>query len=140
MVFLVPYDGSNVAEAALDRAVQHGEAFEEDVLAVSFIPTGAGYAERRKWIKPEESFAVESARAELKRKIEEATDDAERNYTDSSASGMQNGVADKVRRIATEVDAATLFVGVSNEGSDGRLETPFGTIAREGKYDVHIVR
>lgn len=140
MVFLVPYDGSAVAEAALDRAVEHGEAFDEDVLAVSLVPTGTAYAERRKWIEPQEDFALESARAELQRKIEEATDDAERNFTESTATGMQNGVAKRIRQVALEVDAKILFVGVSNGTDDDSLETPFGTVSPEGEYDVHIVR
>lgn len=142
MVFLVPYDGSSVSEAALDRAVEHGKALDEDVVAVSLIPTGAEYAERRKWIEPDEEFAVESARTELKRKISEATDTAERNYTDSGASAPHDGVAERIRRVANDVDASVLFVGSSangNSDSDG-LQTPFGSVAQEGSYDVHIVR
>jgi len=138
MVFLVPYDGSPVSEAALDRAVEHARALEVDVLAVSFVPTGSEYAERRKWIRPEEDFAVESARAELRRKIEETTDDAERNYLDSGAT-VEDGVSEHIRRTAGDVGAETLYVGTSNDDGDG-LRTPFGGIASDADYDVHLVR
>lgn len=140
MVFLVPYDGSSVSEAALDRAVEHGKALEEEVVAVSLIPTGAKYAERRKWIEPAEEFALESARAELKRKIAETTDTSERPLADSGASAPRDGVGDRIRRVAREVDASVLFVGTSETTTEERLSTPFGTIAQDGEYDVHLVR
>lgn len=138
MVFLVPYDGSSVSEAALSRAIEHGRALGEEVLAVSIVPTGATYAERRKWIQPTEDFAAETASAELQRKIEEATDDAERNFDRPGAHSPENGLSERIRSVAREVDASTLFVGAS-DGEDG-LQTPFGGVAPDAGYDVHIVR
>jgi len=140
MVFLVPYDGSTVSEAALDRAVEHGAALDEQVVAVSLIPTGSEYAERRKWIEPDEEFAVESARSELRRKIAETTDRSERPLVGMGASSPGDGVTDRIRRVATEVDASVLFVGTNSEQSEDRLTTPFGTVSQDGEYDVHLVR
>lgn len=140
MVFLVPYDGSSVSEAALDRAIEHGKALGEEVVAVTFVATGSEYAERRKWIEPDEDFAVESARAELERKIEEMTDTAERNYLDSGATSLENGVTDHVTRVAGEVGAETLYVGTSDDTDDSQVRTPFGRIAQQADYDVHLVR
>jgi nucleotide-binding universal stress UspA family protein len=140
MVFLIPYDGSAVAEAALDRAVEFGKAFEEDILAVSFVPTGSEYAQRRKWIEPDEEFALEAAKQALERKIEETTDDAERNYTEPGATGMENGITREIQQVAEEVDASVLFVGAHDEQSGGPLETPFGTVSQAAEYDIHVVR
>jgi len=138
MVFLVPYDGSPVSEAALDRAVEHGKALEKEVVAVTFIPTGAEYAERRKWIQPQEDFAIDSARAELKRTIDETTDESERNFLDSGAT-VENGVGDHIRQAAHEVEASAVYVGaVEDEGADYR--TPFGEITTDETYDLHLVR
>lgn len=140
MVFLVPYDGSSVSEAALDRAVEHADALDEEVVAVTFIPTGAEYAERRKWIQPSEEFAIESARSELKRKIEETTDSAERNYLDSGAS-MENGVGNHIRRVAHEVDAEAVYVGTEDVDAEADgLQTPFGQVTNNERYDLHLVR
>lgn len=138
MVFLVPFDGSPVSEAALARAVDHGQALDEEVVAVSFVPTGADYAERRKWIQPDEDFATETASAELRRKIEEATDDAERSF-EASANAPTDGIGDHIRQAANDVDASILFVGASDEADD-RLTTPFGDLAVDADYDVFIVR
>jgi nucleotide-binding universal stress UspA family protein len=140
MVFLVPYDGSSVSEAALERAVEHGKALGQEVVAVSLIPTGAEYAERRKWIEPDEEFAVESARAELRRKIAETTDSSERPVPETGASAPGDGITDRIRRVASEVDASVLFVGTSANTTEERLTTPFGTVSQDGEYDVHLVR
>jgi nucleotide-binding universal stress UspA family protein len=139
MVFLVPFDGSSVSEAALARAVEHGRALEKPVVAVSIIPTGDTYAERRKWIQPDEEFAVESASAELRRKIEETTDDAERTFAETGAYSPDDGLTGRVRQIARDVDASVLFVG-SGDGTSEAITTPFGDVAAEAEYDIHIVR
>lgn len=140
MVFLVPFDGSPVAEAALARAVEHGKALSEEVVAVSLVPTGATYAERRKWIEPDEDFAAETASAELRRKIEEATDDAERNFDESGAQSPDGGITDRIQQVAHDVNASVLFVGTDGTHDDDRLKTPFGAVAADGAYDVHVVR
>lgn len=140
MVFLVPFDGSPVSEAALARAIEHATALDEEVVAVSFVPTGAQYAERRKWIEPGEDFAAESASADLRRKIEEATDDAERTYDESSAHSPEDGITDRIRQVARDVGASVLFVGASENHSEEGLQTPFGGVAADADYDVHIVR
>lgn len=139
MVFLVPFDGSPVSEAALASAVEHGRALGEEVMAVSFVPTGAEYAERRKWIQPDDEFAVETASTTLRRKIEETTDEAERTYADSGAQSPGD-LADHVRRVASDVDASVLFVGADTNADGSGLQTPFGEVENGGDYDVHIVR
>jgi len=141
MVFLVPFDGSSVSEAALARAVEHGEALGEAVVAVSFVPTGAEYAERRKWIQPDEEFAVETASAALRRKIEEATDEAERTFAESGAQSP-GGLTDHVRRVARDVNASILFVGTAgtDDTQDPGLRTPFGEVGNGGDYDIYLVR
>jgi len=146
MAFLVPFDGSAASEAALERAIEHGEALDRDVVAVSFVPTGETYAERRKWIQPSETFAVETASAELRRKIEETTDRAERNFTDSGAESRGSGVSQHVRQVARDVEADIVFVGVSDDyagddyASDDRQLTAFGGVSRDAPYDLHLVR
>ena len=139
MVFLVPFDGSPAAKAALRRAVEHGLALERSVLAVSFVPTGAEFAQRRTWIEPADDFAAEEAAAALERKIDETTDETELVYDETSAGSPVDGIAAAVRQTAQDVGAETLFVGLQN-GSAEALETPFGSISASADYDVHIVR
>ncbi len=148
MVFLVPYDGSASSEAALARAVEHGAALDEEVVAVSFVPTGDTYAQRRRWVEPDEDFAVEAASADLKRKIEEATDDAERQFSEPGAESPGDGISGQVRRAAADVDASVVFVGTGTPGDgtagstpgEGRMTTPFGSVDVDAPYDLHLVR
>lgn len=139
MVFLVPFDGSPVSEAALARAIEYGDALGERVVAVAIVPTGSTYVERRRWIEPDEDFAAETASADLRRKIDEATDDAERTFTESGAQSPEDGLTTRVRQVARDVDASVLFVG-ADAGEDDRLRTPFGAITADAAYDVHVVR
>lgn len=137
MVFLVPFDGSGPARTALDRAVTYGHALDEDVLAVALMPTGAAFAPRRTWIDPGDDFAAESAIQELRRKIEEATDDAELEFTDATPQSPAGGISAQVRRIAGEVDASVVFLG--GDG-DGDVNVPLDGNAAGDDFDVHVVR
>jgi len=135
MVFLVPFDGSSRAHAALDRAVTYGAAVDRDVVAVSYVPTGDDYAERRRWVDPSEDFATDSVASDLRRKIEEATDDAEVHFENESAYSPAGGLSEDVRQTALDVDATVVFVGTAD---DGRVVVP---IDGEGdEFDVHVVR
>jgi nucleotide-binding universal stress UspA family protein len=136
MVFLVPFDGSPLAEAALDRAVTYAAAMDVDVVAVSFVPTGADYAERRRRVDPHEDFAVENAASDLRRKIEETTDDAELRYEDASAQSASE-FSDLVKQVARDVGATVVFLG-SDDAED--IVVPTGDAAAADSYDVHIVR
>lgn len=135
MVFLVPFDGSPLARLTLERAVEYGDALERQVIAVSFVPTADGYAQRRRWIDPTEDFAAESAASDLQRKIEEATDDAELRYEDSSAHSPAGGLSEELRTAARDVEATAVFVGSAD---DERVVVPLDELS-DG-YDVHIVR
>lgn len=50
MTFVVPFDGSELAVAALVRAVEYGTALEEDVTAVTVVPERKRYAKEKGWI------------------------------------------------------------------------------------------
>ena len=51
MTFVVPFDGSTLARAAMVRSVEFHTVLDERVVAVSVIPEGnARYARERNWI------------------------------------------------------------------------------------------
>jgi nucleotide-binding universal stress UspA family protein len=135
MTVLVPFDGSSGSEAALTRAVRYGAALESDVLAVAMVPTGADVAQRRTRIHPGDDFAVEAAAAELRRKIDEATDEAEIRFADATARSPADGITEQIDRLAREVDASVVFLGADG---DGTLEVSLDGDA--APFDVHVVR
>ena len=55
MTFLVPYDGSQLAAAALVRADEYAEALDEDVTVVTVVPESGRYHARRTGSRPERS-------------------------------------------------------------------------------------
>lgn len=133
MVFLVPFDGTSLAEAALNRAVTYADALDTEVVAIGLIPTGSDYAQRRRWIDPTEDFATETAVDDLRRKIEEATDDAELKYDDVSASSSDE-LSETIHSIARDVDASVVFLGSEN------TEVLVPDSESDAAYDIHIVR
>ena len=136
MVFLVPFDGSPLADAALDRAVTYAEALGTDVVAVSLIPTWSDYAQRRRRVDPTEDFAAETAASDLRRKIEEATDDAELHYEDVSAYSASE-LSETIQQVARDVDASVVFLGSADTDD---IVVPIAELDDDDAYDVHIVR
>ena len=136
MVFLVPFDGSPLAETALDRAVDYAAAMDTSVVAVSLVPTGTDYAVRRLRVDPSEDFAAETAANDLRRKIEEATDDAELNYEDVSAYSV-NELSETIRRVARDTEAEVVFLGSADTDD---IVVPSSELDEADAYDVHIVR
>lgn len=135
MAFLVPYDGTSAAREALERAVEHGGALGREVLAVSYVPTGRDYAERRRWVDPTEDFAAETAASDLERKIEEATADAERGFTESGAHAPAGGLSDQVTQTAADVGATVVFLACAD---DDQVVVQLEDDAVD--FDVYVVR
>jgi len=62
MTFVVPFDGSNLAEAALVGAVEYGTALQEDIAAVTVVPERKGYARQKGWIEEGRSVRCRGSR------------------------------------------------------------------------------
>jgi nucleotide-binding universal stress UspA family protein len=135
MAFLVPFDGSHRAEVALDRAVTYAKAMDTDVVAVSFVPTGSDYAQRRRRVDPHEDFAAETAASDLRRKIEESTDDAELRYEDASAYSATE-LSEMIEQVARDVDATVVFLTSDTD----EIVVPITEGNGADAFDVHIVR
>ena len=141
MTFLVPYDGSELAEAALVRADEYAEALAEDVTVVSVVPESKRYAREKEWVDAGEPFEVREVIADLHRQVTglspEASFRSER--VDGSATG--GTIANALRRVARDVDASVVFLGSENAG---RIVVPIasvgGSVAADARYDVHLVR
>ena len=56
MTLLVPFDGSTLSTAALEKASEHAELTDEDVVAVTIVPDDGDYARERGWIQDHEQF------------------------------------------------------------------------------------
>lgn len=142
MTLLVPFDGSALAEAALDRAATFGSTFDQPVTALAVIPLGnTQYAREHGWIGPGESFDLEAIVSTLREQVHDCAPDATFRYERVSREAQAGSIARVIRRVARETDAPMVFVGSANAG---RLVTTLssvgGNVASDPSYDVVIVR
>lgn len=141
MTFAVPYDGSELSKVALVRAGEYGKALEEDVVAVSVIPAGSDYALEKGWIDDRSEFDVDGVASQLMSEVTSFVPTAGFRYETLERRPPQGAVANAIRRMAHEVDAAVVFLGSDDAG---QVVTPVtsvgGGVAADEEYDVHIVR
>ncbi|AFZ71886.1 universal stress protein [Natronobacterium gregoryi] len=141
MTFVVPFDGSNLAEAALARAVEYGRALEEDVVAVTVVPERTRYAREKNWIGEDEPYDIDAAVDRLREQVGDLAPDAAFEYDRIREFPSEDRIADHVERLALEYDPSVVFLGSDNVG---RVVTPLTSVgvhvAAERVYDVFVVR
>ena len=146
MTYLVPFDGSLLAEAALARAVEFAAALEEAVVALSVVPVDErDFAVERGWIDDGEAYDPDAVVDRLRSQVAEIAPDAtfrcERPEDVSSVASVTTDVVRTIRVVAQEVGASIVFIGSENAG---RVSTPVcsvgAPVSEDPRYDVHIVR
>ena len=142
MTMIVPFDGSELAEAALVRATEFGDVFDEEVLAVSVIPRkNTSYARERGWIGQNEAFDLSSVVATLHEQVTGLCPSADFRHKVVDRYAQPGTIAGSLRSVAKAEDASMVFIGSENAG---RLVTAVssvgGSVATDQSYDVVIVR
>ncbi|WP_247730204.1 universal stress protein [Halovivax limisalsi] len=142
MTLVVPFDGSALAEAALVRATEFGNVFEEDVLAVSVIPKGnADYARDRGWIEGDDAFELEAVVSTLHQQVTRLCPSANFRHIVVDRYASSGSIANRLRQLARTEDASMVFIGSENAGHlVTALSSVGGTVAADSSYDVVIVR
>ncbi|WP_436923718.1 universal stress protein [Halosimplex amylolyticum] len=146
MTYLVPFDGSVLAEAALERATEFAALTDEEVVALAVVPLEErDFAVERGWIDEGERYDPDEVAAALEVQVKRVAPDAtfrcERPEDVSSVASITTDVVRTVRSVAQDVDAAIVFIGSENAG---RVSTPVSSVgapvSEDPRYDVHIVR
>jgi len=142
MTLVVPFDGSTLAEAALVRATEFGNVFEEDVLAVSVIKKGnTDYAREHGWIGQDEEFDMESVVSTLHEQVTDLCPSADFRHKVVDRYAPSGSIAKRLRKVAREEDASMVFLGSENAGHIVSAVGSVGsTVATDEAYDVVIVR
>jgi nucleotide-binding universal stress UspA family protein len=142
MTFLVPFDGSPLAETALRRAASFATVFDESVVAVSVIPEGnADYARERGWLDEGEPFDVQAIVDHLGDRVAQVAPDAEFRAERVGRDAPSGTISNRVRKAARQVGASMVFVGSENAGHVVTSLCTVGSgIATDADYDVVIVR
>ncbi len=145
MTLLVPFDGSELSEAALDRATEFAEFRDEDVLALTVIPDDPEYALSRGWLDPADPFDREALTEQFRDRVADlapaASFRAEVPENISSMASITTDVIRTIRAVAHEIDASVIFIGSENAG---RVSTPVTSVgapvSEDPSYDVYIIR
>ncbi|WP_254530826.1 universal stress protein [Natrinema gelatinilyticum] len=141
MTFVVPFDGSVLAEAALVRAIEYGDALDEDVTVVSVIPERTRYAREKGWIGEDEEYDIPAVVDRLRDQVRSIAPDATFAYERIREFPPESQLADHIERLVLEHDPSVVFLGSDNVG---RVVTPLTSVgvhvAADEAYDVLIVR
>lgn len=145
MTLLVPYDGSELATTALEKAAEYSDLMDEELVALTVVPDDDEYARERGWLLPDEAFDPRSVADRLGDRVEEvapeATFRAEVVDSDEPTSTPTTNVVRTIRSTAGDLGASLVFIGSENAGS---VTTPLssvgGPVASDQHYDVYVVR
>jgi len=145
MALLVPFDGSELATKALEKAATFGDLLDEEVIVVTVIPDDADYARERGWITRGEPFDPEAIAGGLQSRAAEVAPEAtfrtERVSSDEPTATSTTEVVREIRRVAVEIDASVVFIGSQNAGSVIAPQSSVGSpVAKGQRYDVYVVR
>jgi nucleotide-binding universal stress UspA family protein len=145
MVLLVPFDGSELATAALRRATEFAEPTDEPLVVLSVITDDERFARERGWVEEDEPYDPDAIAERLEAAAREVAPEATfRREEPTDAGEMATttlDVARTIRQVAHELDASIVFIGSENAG---RVSTPIASVgspvSEDPDYDVHIVR
>lgn len=142
MTLVVPFDGSELSEAALVRAVEFSTVLDEDIVALVVVPQGnRKYALERGWLNDEESFDLRRVVARLHEQAVFLAPEADFKHITVDKYATSGTIASRIRKFATSEDAAMVFIGSENAG---RIVTGVGSVgtkvAGEPTYDLVIIR
>jgi nucleotide-binding universal stress UspA family protein len=141
MTYVVAFDNSPLAKAALDRAVAFACASEEEVVAVTAIPRDPGVARERGWLGGNESFSVDRVTTNLTRIVDEFDPEVRFEYSVVDKYAPRGRISRAVRELAVQNDASVVFIGSDNAGRMvGGIASIGQTVSADDRYDVHIVR
>lgn len=142
MTLVVPFDGSELAEAALVRATEFAKVFDESVLAVAVIPEGnTDYARERDWIDPDEEFDRSIVVSRIHQQVSDLCPSADFRHAMVDRYAPPGVIARRVRKMARNENASMVFIGSDNAGHlVSALSSVGANVAADGFYDVVVVR
>lgn len=139
MVFLVPYDGSPLATVALRRAVEF--ASEQDVVALTIVPSNVRYAVDKGWVESATAFDTGEVVDRLATEVHEIAPNAEFTAVRTESRPPPAKLAKLIRQEALDRGATVVFLGSENAG---KIVTPVSSVApsvsADERYDVYIAR
>lgn len=140
MSYLVAFDGSDLAAAALRRATTFADATDERVVVVSVVPADGALAAEYDLVADGEYDPARAAER-LRAAAGDVAPEAEFRAESVDAYAGKGRIARAIARVADEEDATVVFVGSDDAGRVVQPVTSVGDrVASGGDYDVFVVR
>lgn len=145
MVYLVPFDGSALSKAALERARDFADHTGRELIALTVIPPDEEYARERDWTDADGTFDPETLAARLEAEVADIAPNAtfrwEQTEAVSTLASTTMDVSRTIRKVAHDVEADVVFIGSENAGRVAAPVTSVGEpVSEDPAYDVFIVR
>lgn len=142
MTIVVPFDGSDLSKSALVRAAVLGDAFDEDVLAITIIPKNdAEYARDHGWLDPDEEYDHQTVVGRLHEQATDVAPSADFRHEVVGRYASAGTIATKLRKAAKAADASLVVIGSDNAGHMvTSIHSVGSTVAADEAFDVLIVR
>jgi nucleotide-binding universal stress UspA family protein len=142
MVIVVPYDGSDLSRAALERAAEFADTLDADVRVVTAIPSrNRKYARKRNWLGDDEEFNPETVVSRIRQQVEGISPAANFEYEVVGRYAQAGEIASQIRKHAKSEGAELVVIGSENAGRIVSSVSSVGSsVATDDAYDVLIVR
>lgn len=141
MVFAVPFDGSELAEAALVRADEFGRALDESLIVLTVVSSGPEYAIRKGWIDSRDEFDVETVARQRWERARKLVPGVDFEYEVVDTRPAAGEISKAIRRMIRRVKPSVVFLGSENAGRIAvSVSSVGGSVATDRAYDVYLVR
>lgn len=140
MTFMVAFDGSELAGAALSRASELADAVGAETVAVSVVPRDSLYARERGWVEQEREYDPRAVAEQLREQAGEIAPSANFRLEILGEDVVHRDIAKQLRRTAYEMNADVVVVGSDNAGRVLSPVSSVGSTVASGSYDVFVVR
>lgn len=141
MTIVVPFDGTDMAASALDRAVEIGTALEQPIEVITVVPKGnKQFARERGWLD-DGPFDMGLVTYRLTSQVKRLAPDSSLEVVTVGSYAPPGTIANRIRRYAKAAGASLVVLGSENAGRiTTSLSSIGGSVATETDYDVLIVR
>lgn len=140
MTILVPYDGSDIARAALERGTELAEALDRELLVYAVVPDRWRYAKQKGWAESSADFDADTVGSRLRGEVTAVAPDASFEYVVVGGEPSGGYIARKIRDYARANNVMLLVLGSDNVG---RVVTPLRSVgkgvAAEQSYELYLV-
>lgn len=139
MTFFVPYDGSELAQIALQRATDLAD--EQDIVVCTVVPSSPQYARENGWIGADETFDQDDIEDRFAQEVHNICPGAEFRCLHMESHVTSGSIVTRLRDEAQDIDATVVFLGSENVGSIAAPVASIGSnVATRVPYDIYLVQ